>query len=192
MTPRRKDDAAEEKRAERTEEHDAHQAGLALGAPPDAEPVIVDQFLFFSISGMNLCVPLSQIMAIASVGDTMLDMDYGFDMPALCKGFVKHRRQQVPLLDLRPKFDFPHEAIPPGAIALLIDFGVTYLALMVDFVYSLEQGTAAHILRLPDNISELGNDFLKGYLEYPRGGAFVLDALSIFSETDIEELSAVI
>lgn len=184
MTPPRDDDF---------DERDSHDAqGPALAIPANATPVVVDQYLFFSVSGMNLCVPLTQIVAIVSVGDTLLDMDLGFDLPALCKGFVRHRRQQIPLLDLRPKFGLPHEGTPEGAIALLIDFGVTYLALMVDFVFSLEQGTGAHILPLPANITELGNEFLKGYLEYPRGGAFVLDALSIFSETDIEQLSTVI
>jgi chemotaxis signal transduction protein len=171
-----------------------HEEGEIIGrpVPDDAVPVTVDNYLFFSVSGLNLCVRLTQIVAIVNVGDTLLDMDFGFELPALCKGFVKYQRQQIPLLDLRPKFGYPYADIPEGAIALLIDFGVTYLALMVDFVYSLEQGTAAHILPIPLNISDLGDDFLKGYLEYPRGGAFLLDALSLFSDEEIEALAQVI
>jgi len=160
--------------------------------PLDARKILLDDFLFFSIAGMPFCVRLMQIVSIVNVDDALVDMDFGFTLPTICKGFVKYRRKQVPLLDLRPKFGFTREAAPERAIGLAVDFGVSFLALLVDYVQSPEKGSEGYLLPLPMDISSLGNQFLSGYVEHPRGGAFLIDMMNILTDSDIEELAEVI
>jgi len=164
----------------------------AMPIPAGCPAMDLDDYLFFSIAGMRFCVPLRQINSVVNVDDTLLDMDFGFDLPKICRGFVRYRRQQVPLLDLRPKFRVQNTGLAPRSIGLICDFGVSFLALLVDFVYNLEKGSRGHLLPLPKKIGELGDDFIQGYLEHAGGGAFLINMLSLFSESDIEELAAVL
>jgi chemotaxis signal transduction protein len=173
------------------EEERREEAGFAQ-IPDDALKIPLDNYLFFSVSGMRLCTPLVRIVSIVNVDDALIEKDRDGPLPSICQGFVRYRRQEVPLLDLRPKLNLPHEGIPDGAIGLTVDFGVSFLALLVDFVQSLEKGTEGYLLPLPVDISELGDQFLSGYIEHPRGGAFLIDMMNVLTDEDIEELAEVI
>lgn len=182
----------EQEEARRREAESDEAERWAHQVPPDARKILLDDYLFFSIAGMPFCVRLTQIVSIVNVDDALVDMDFGFTLPTICKGFVKYRRKQVPLLDLRPKFGFTREAGPERSIGLAVDFGVSFLTLLVDYVQSPEKGSEGYLLPLPLDISTLGNQFLSGYVEHPRGGAYLIDMMNILTDSDIEELAEVL
>jgi chemotaxis signal transduction protein len=181
-----------ERRRQRVEEEERREEVALPILPDDSRKIPLDNYLFFSVSGMRFCTPLVRIVSIVNVEDALLRLDEPMALPSICRGFVRYRRSPVPLLDLRPKLGLQHEDIPEGAIGLMVDFGVSFLALMVDFVQSLEKGSQGYLLPLPVDISELGDQFLSGFIEHPRGGAFLIDMMNILTDSDIEELSEVL
>jgi chemotaxis signal transduction protein len=161
--------------------------------PEGAETVALRDLLFFTIGGFSFCMPLVDITTVANIEDVLIDRGHSQELPALCRGFIRYRRQEVPLLDLRPKLgQEPARTIAPGAEGLLIDYGVTYLGLLVDYVFNIEGTSLGYVLPLAGNLTNLGPDFLHDYVVYPGGGAFRLGAQTMFDENDLEALSDVL
>jgi len=181
-----------QRKTQRDDVEEKQAVEIEFVIPEGSERISLRRHLFFSIAGFNFCVPLIDIMSVVNVGDVLVDMDLGVSLPPICKGFIRVQRQEVPLLDLRPKFGIPPGIMNDGANALLIDFGVTYLALLVDFVFNVEGGEEGYRLPVPRNISGLGGDFLVDYVVYATGGAYRMNIQTMFNEEDLEALSNIL
>lgn len=160
--------------------------------PEGVERINLRQLLFFTLGGVNFCVSLVEIMSVVHVEDVLVETPSDMELPDICRGFIRFQRTEIPLLDLRPKLGQSSRDIPSTANALMIDYGVTYLGLLVDFVYNIENVLEGYVLELPANVSELGSNFLVKYVVYPNGGAYRLNVQTFFSEEDLEALSAIL
>jgi chemotaxis signal transduction protein len=174
------------------EEAEKAQALDTFVIPEDVETYDLTNLLFFSLGGINFCVQLTEIMSVIKVHDLLMDMDFDIELPPICKGFIRYQRQEVPLLDISQKFGKTTEEVADDASGLMVDFGVTFMGLLVDYVYNIEDVRLGYSLDIPAQITELGDSFLRKYIVYPNGGAYLLTIQEIFTDDDLEALSEIL